>query len=185
MTVHLLPRPIELDDLTPASAVPAAPALTLAPVSDFDEQPERNYPLADALTAEDMARVSNSDYAHLRRAAVRYCHGASEYVAANRDDAVRLPAAGDLAHDAVLCLAARLRDAYAVWTPVETRAGTDDDEWLDERPDHGVLPINRARLRAWALEDAARFHGCDLDSLLGDVDGVIDRPRRTDLHLVR
>ena len=195
MTVQLL-RPADLDDTTvpavvslPASVPVAAPVrvlflLFLAP--PIDDEPTATYELGGDLTDEDMARVTDSDYEHLRRAAARYRDAAGQYAAAYTNRVFRLPATEDLAHDAVLCLAARLRDAHAVWTPVDTGALSDVDEWLDERPDHGVLPINRATLRTWALDDAARHHGCDIDALTQDDDtAAVDRPRRTDLHLVR
>ena len=192
MTVQLL-RPTDFDDTAvefPPASVPApalAPAVFLAPASaDEDETESSGYPLADDLTAEDMARVSDADYNHLRRAADNYRHAAGQYAAAYTNRVFRLPAAEDLAHDAVLCLARRLRDAHAVWTSVDTDTACDVDAWLDERPDHGVLPINRATLRTWALDDAARHHGCDIDALTQDDDtAAVDRPRRTDLHLVR
>lgn len=80
MTVQLLPpvefRAVELPPTRMPAPVPAPvpfalPAL-LAPTTPSEgAETESRYPLADDLTAEDMARVTDSDYEHLRHAAAR------------------------------------------------------------------------------------------------------------------
>jgi hypothetical protein len=128
------------------------------------------------LNPEDMSRVSDDDWADIRKLARGYCRTVDATRSRKRmDGSATVVKSGyapygtddvsdDVTQDAVLIFATRLRDilkscaASSVW--VDTR---ETASWLYIRKDGQVITITRQTLQRWAVRDAAARNGYRLD----------------------
>jgi galactarate dehydratase len=128
------------------------------------------------LTIEDMSRVTADDWADLRSLAVGYCRAVDATRSRKRvDGSATITHNGrgtygtddlsdDVAQDAVLLFARRLRDVLkgcptaSAW--IDSR---EPASWEYRRKDGSTMVITRKTLLRWAVRDAAARNGYRLD----------------------
>jgi len=128
------------------------------------------------LTPEDMARVTEDDWADLRDLARRYCAVVDSTRSRKRKDGSATISrngyapygtddiSDDVTQDAVLIFAGRLRDV--IGTCAVTSLWLDNREpssWAYVRKDNREFTITRKTLQRWAVRDAAARNGYRLD----------------------
>lgn len=128
------------------------------------------------LTPNDLTRVTDDAYRHLRDLAHRYCHavdatrsrkranGSATLTTAGRGRYGTDDAGDDVAQDATLLYAKRLREitgrcaVSALWVATGEPAA-----WQYVRRDGETIIITPATLRYWAVRDAAASNGYRMD----------------------
>ncbi|ABD12080.1 hypothetical protein ThrDRAFT_02522 [Frankia casuarinae] len=127
---------------------------------------------AEAATREDMARVTEADWAAIVTHAHRYCwkvDGSRSRKRADRSATITRDGhaaygtddvSDDIAHDAVLIYARRLgmiiRGCVVASIDVTTREA---DRWQYQPHDADMFLVDRATIRSWAVTDAAQRNG--------------------------
>ncbi|SBW18636.1 hypothetical protein FDG2_0749 [Candidatus Protofrankia californiensis] len=128
--------------------------------------------VAEAVTAEDMARVTESDWTAIVGHAHRYCWKADASRSRKRADRSATIArdgrgtygsddvSDDIAQDAILIFARRfgmiLRGCVVASVDVATR---EPDQWQYQPKNGEMFLADRAMIRQWAVQDAARRNG--------------------------
>ncbi|TFE24665.1 hypothetical protein E0F15_21205 [Frankia sp. B2] len=126
----------------------------------------------EAVTAEDMARVTEADFSAIVESARWYCWKADASRSRKRADGSATIARGgygsyghddvsdDVVQDAVLIFARRLgvimRSCVVASVDVATR---EPDRWQYRPQDGEMFLADRALIRKWAVKDAARRNG--------------------------
>ncbi len=127
---------------------------------------------AEAATAEDMARVTEADWADIVNHARRYCWKVDASRSRRRADGSATIArdgrgsygsddvSDDVAQDAVLIFARRLgmiiRDCVVASVDVTTR---EPDQWQYQPKNGDMFLADRPMIRGWAVHDAAHRNG--------------------------
>jgi len=136
-----------------------------------------------SLTPDDMARVTEDDWADLRNLARRYCAVVDSTRSRKRKDGSATIShngyapygtddiSDDVTQDAVLIFAARLRDVIGT-CPVASMwiDNREPSSWQYMRKDNREITITRTTLQRWAVRDAAARNGYRLDMPPDEID---------------
>jgi galactarate dehydratase len=139
----------------------------------------------EKLTSEDMARVSEDDWADIRSLARRYCRTVDASRSRKRMDrsatVTRDGAApygtddvsDDVTQDAALIFAQRLGEIIATCASSSVRIDTrETDSWQYIRRDRQTIIVTRETLQRWAVRDAAARNGYRLDVPADETDAT-------------